>query len=164
MSSVISRRVVNASPLIFLTEVGLLEILRQPGVPVLVPDVVLNEIGALGPNDPTVHAVRQSPWIQVVSTPTIPDAILVWDLDAGESAVLAVALGEPDSMAILDDQQARRCAQVLNVQTQGTLGLVLVAKQQGLVPAVRPVLEQLKQAGMYMSDRLETHILAAAGE
>jgi predicted nucleic acid-binding protein len=67
-------------------------------------------------------------------------------------------------MAILDDQQARRCAQVLKVQTQGTLGLVLVAKQQGLVPAVRPVLEQLKQAGMYMSDRLEAHILAAAGE
>src|ERR1035438_226652 len=99
MSSVISRRVVNASPLIFLTEVGLLEVLRQPGVPVLVPDVVLNEIGRLGPNDPTVHAVRHSPWIQIVSTSTIPDAILVWDLDAGESAVLAVALGEPDSMA-----------------------------------------------------------------
>jgi len=38
---VISRPVVNASPLIFLTEVGLLEVLRQPGVPVLVPDVVL---------------------------------------------------------------------------------------------------------------------------
>jgi hypothetical protein len=38
---VISRRVVNASPLIFLTDVGLLDVLRQPGVPVLVPDVVL---------------------------------------------------------------------------------------------------------------------------
>ncbi|MGO9469820.1 MAG: DUF3368 domain-containing protein [Isosphaeraceae bacterium] len=67
-------------------------------------------------------------------------------------------------MAILDDQPARRCAQVLNIQTQGTLGLVLLAKQQGLILAVRPVLEQLKQAGMYMSDRLERQITAAAGE
>jgi len=67
-------------------------------------------------------------------------------------------------MAILDDQPARRCAQVLNIQTQGTLGLVLLAKQQGLILAVRPVLEQLKQAGMYMSDRLELQIVAAAGE
>src|SRR5271157_188956 len=66
-------------------------------------------------------------------------------------------------MAVLDDQPARRCAQVLNIQTQGTLGLVLVAKQQGLIPVVRPVLEELKQAGMYMSDRLENQILAAAG-
>ena len=54
--------------------------------------------------------------------------------------------------------------EALNIQTQGTLGLVLVAKQQGLVPAVRPVLEQLKQAGMYMSDPLVNHILAAAAE
>ncbi len=53
----ISRRVVNASPLIFLTEVGLLEVLRQPGVPVLVPDVVRNEIGALGLDDPAAQAV-----------------------------------------------------------------------------------------------------------
>jgi predicted nucleic acid-binding protein len=131
---------------------------------VLVPDVVLNEIGGHGPDDPSVQVVRQSPWIQIVSTPTIPDAVLVWDLDAGESAVLAIALQELDSMAILDDQPARRCAQVLNIQTQGTLGLVLVAKQQGLVPAVRPVLEQLRQAGMYLSTRLEDQILTAAGE
>ena len=160
----ISRRVVNASPLIFLTEVGLLEVLRQPGIPVLVPDAVLDEVGRLGPNDPAIQAVHQSGWMQIVSTPRIPDVILVWDLDDGESAVLAVALDQPGSMAILDDQPARRCAQVLGIQTQGTLGLVLVAKQQGLIPLVRPVLEQLKQAGMYMSDRLENQILAAAGE
>jgi predicted nucleic acid-binding protein len=155
---------VNASPLIFLTEVGLLEVLRQPGVPVLVPDVVLVEIGRLGPNDPAIQAVQQSGWMQIVPTPAIPDVVLVWDLDAGESAVLTVALDHPDSMVVLDDQPARRCAQVLNIQTQGTLGLVLVAKQQGLIPVVRPVLEELKQAGMYMSDRLENQILAAAGE
>jgi predicted nucleic acid-binding protein len=155
---------VNASPLIFLTEVGLLEVLRQPNVPVLAPDAVLDEVGRLGPNDPAIQAVPRSPWMQIVSTPTIPDVVLVWDLDAGESAVLAVALEQPNSMAILDDQPARRCAQVLGIQTQGTLGLVLVAKQQGLIPAVRPVLEQLKQAGMYMSSQLENQILAATGE
>ncbi len=160
----ISRRVVNASPLIFLTEVGLLEIMQQAGVPVLVPDVVLNEIGRHGPNDPAVLAVRRSPWIRIVATPTIPEAVLVWDLDAGESAVLAVALEEPDSMAILDDLPARRCARVMNIPTQGTLGLILVGKRQGLFPAVRPVLEQLKQAGMYVSDQLEQQVLAAAGE
>jgi predicted nucleic acid-binding protein len=155
---------VNASPLIFLTEVGLLEVLRQPGIPVLVPDVVLDEVSRLGPNDPAIQAVQRSPRVQIVSTPTIPDVVLVWDLDAGESAVLAVALEQPNSMAIRDDRPARRCAQVLNIQTQGTLGLVLVAKQRSMIPAVRPVLEQLKQAGMYMSDRLEKEILAAAGE
>jgi predicted nucleic acid-binding protein len=155
---------VNASPLIFLTEVGLLEVLRQPGVPVLVPEAVLEEVGRLGPNDPAVQAVQQSRWMQIVSTPAIPEVVLVWDLGPGESAVLAVVLEQPESMAILDDQAARQCAQVLSIPTQGTLGLLLVAKQQGLIPVVRPVLEQLKQAGMYLSDRLERQILAAADE
>ena len=57
--------------------------------------------------------------MQIVPTPAIPDVVRVWDLDAGESAVLAVALEDSDSMAIVDDQQARRCARVLNIQTRG---------------------------------------------
>jgi predicted nucleic acid-binding protein len=161
---VISSRVANASPLIFLTKVGLLEVLREPSVPVLVPDVVLAEVGGLDPDDPAVRAIQQSPWMRVVSTPTVPHAVLVWDLDAGESAVLAVALSQTGAMVILDDLPARRCARVLNVPSQGTLGLVLVAKRQGLIPAVRPVLGQLRDAGMYMSSRLEQQVLDAAGE
>jgi predicted nucleic acid-binding protein len=147
-----------------LTKVGLLEVLREPSVPVLVPDVVLAEVGGLDADDPVVKAVQQSQWMRVVSTPAIPDVVLVWDLDAGESAVLAVALDQPGSMVILDDQPARRCARVLNIPTQGTLVPVLVAKQQGLIPAVRPVLGELRQAGMYMSDQLENQVLDAAGE
>ena len=160
----ISNRVVNASPLIFLTKVGLLEVLWEPSVPVLVPDVVLAEIGGLDVDDPAVQAVQQSKWMRVVTTPAIPDVVLAWDLDAGESAVLAVALSQTGATVILDDLAARRCARVLNIQSQGTLGLVLVAKQHGLIPAVRPVLGQLREAGMYMSDRLERQILDEAGE
>jgi predicted nucleic acid-binding protein len=120
-----------------------------------VPDVVLAEVGGRDPEDPAIRAVQQSQWIRVVPTPTIPDVVLVWDLDAGESAVMAVALDQPGSMVILDDLPARRCARVLNIPTQGTLGLVLVAKQRRLIPAVGPVLGELRAAGMYMSDQLD---------
>jgi predicted nucleic acid-binding protein len=161
---VISCRVVNASPLIFLTKVGLLQVLHEPSVPALVPDVVLAEVGRLDPDDPTVRAVHQSHWIRVVPTPAVPHVVLVWDLDAGESAVLAVALDQPGSIAILDDMPARRCARVLNVATQGTLGLVLVAKHLGMIPEVRPLLGELREAGMHMSVQLESQILEAAGE
>lgn len=37
------QRVVNASPLIYLTHVGLLDVLNEPGVPVVVPERVLTE-------------------------------------------------------------------------------------------------------------------------
>ena len=48
----ISRHIVNASPLIFLTKVGLLEVLHQQAVPVLVPDVVMAEISSLDAGRP----------------------------------------------------------------------------------------------------------------
>jgi predicted nucleic acid-binding protein len=155
---------VNASPLIFLTRVGLLEVLQEPGVPVLVPDIVMAEISSLGPTDPAAVAVKNSSWIQVVPTPAIPVAILPWGLDDGEAGVIAVALEDRDSMAVLDDLAARQCAQALNIQTQGTLGLLLVGKQLGLITAVRPHLEHLRQTGMYLTDRLMNQVLVAAGE
>ncbi len=106
----ISRRVVNASPLIFLTRVGLLEVLQEPGVPVLVPDIVMgrNQQSRTRAIPPRV-AVANSSWIQIVSTPAIPVALLPWGLDAGEAGVITVALEQRDSMAILDDLAARQC-------------------------------------------------------
>jgi predicted nucleic acid-binding protein len=155
---------VNASPLIFLTQVGLLEVLDEPGVPVVVPDRVLAELGAHGPADPAVIAVGAAPWIQVVSTPAIPREVSDWGLDAGESAVLALAPEQPGSQAILDDLDARRCAASLGVSTQGTLGPMLVAKQLGLIPEVRPLIDRLRHAGLYLSDKLAERVLRAAGE
>jgi predicted nucleic acid-binding protein len=155
---------VNASPLIFLTRVGLLDVLNEPGIPVMVPDDVLSELGRLSPNDPAALAVGQTTWLLVVPTPPIPASVQAWNLDAGESAVLAVALGQPDSQAILDDLAARRCARALNVPLQGTLGLILVAKELGMISAVRPVLDTLRQTGMYVSNGLARHVLDQAGE
>jgi predicted nucleic acid-binding protein len=155
---------VNASPLIYLTQVGLLEVLNEPGVPVVVPDRVVAEIGAHGATDPAVIAVAASPWIQVVPDPVIPQQVVNWSLDAGESAVLALALEQPGSQAILDDLAARHCAASLGIPTQGTLGLMVVAKQLGLIPEVRPLIDAVRQAGFYVSDRLVERVLRTAGE
>jgi predicted nucleic acid-binding protein len=155
---------VNASPLIYLTHVGLLDVLNEPGVPVVVPDRVMGEIGAHGATDPAVIAVGAASWIQVVPDPMIPRLVVDCGLDAGESAVLALALEHPGSQAILDDLTARRCAGSLGIATQGTLGLMLVAKRLGLIPEVRPLIDVVRRAGFYVSDKLVQRVLRAAGE
>jgi len=155
---------VNASPLIYLTHVGLLDVLNEPGVPVVVPDRVVGEISARGTADPAVIAVGATVWIQVVPDPVIPKRVVDWGLDAGESAVLALALEQPGSQAILDDLAARHCAAALGISTQGTLGLMLIAKRLGLIPEVRPLIDTLRRAGFYVSDTLVQRVLRAAGE
>jgi predicted nucleic acid-binding protein len=155
---------VNASPLIFLSRAGLLEILRPSTRRVIIPADVRTEVNRRGPDDPTVRAIGQAGWLEVVPTPEIPEEVLSWGLDAGESAVLALALVIPDADVVLDDREARRCASSLGVEFRGTLGLGLRAKELGLIPLARPVLQRLRAEGMYLSDVVLTQALAEVGE
>jgi predicted nucleic acid-binding protein len=156
--------VVNASPLIYLSRAGWLELLRLAGDEVFVPDVVADEIRARGPADPTVMALAATAWLTAVKTPPISPAILAWDLGPGESSVLAFAQARPGCRAVIDDLQGRRCAEALGVPLRGTLGLVLRAKRDGIVPAARPVLDRLRAAGMFLSDAVLNRALATIGE
>ena len=85
-------------------------------------------------------------------------------LGDGETAVLAHALANPRSGVILDDRGARKAAAALGIPNQGTLAVVVFAKAHGLIPAARPVVEQLRQHGMYLSDQLMNQALAKVGE
>ncbi len=100
----------------------------------------------------------------VKETPPVPTVIQSWDLGAGESAVLTWGYVNPGTEVILDDLAGRRCAASLGIPVRGTLGLVLKAKQRGAIPAARPVLEQLRSQGMYLSDRVILQALALVGE
>jgi predicted nucleic acid-binding protein len=64
----------------------------------------------------------------------------------------------------VDDQAARNAAAVLAIPHQGSLALVLHAKLQGMVPAARPIVEPLRQEGMYLSDQVMDQALAQVGE
>lgn len=158
------RPAINASPLILLTKAGLLDLLQSVSQEVVVPDAVAIEIQQYGVRDVTAQAIAQAKWLIVVETPPVPELIQSWDLGPGESAVLTWGYVHPSTEVIVDDLAARRCAVALGIPVRGTLGLVLTAKQRGTIPAARPILEQLRSSGMYLSDRVMNQALALVGE
>jgi predicted nucleic acid-binding protein len=161
---VVTLWVVNTSPIILLAKVGLIDLLQQLGPTVVIPQAVALEIQRRGPSDPAVQTLAQATWLATIDPgPTAP-AIAVYHLHPGESAVLTYALANPGSGVILDDLRARNCAATLGIPYQGTIGVVIYAKQQGWVPAARPVVERLRLEGMYLSDQLMNQVLAQVGE
>lgn len=156
--------ITNASPLIYLARTNLLHLLQLAAPEVLVPQAVAAEIEARGPSDPAARALAETPWLRQVEAPRIPEEVLVWDLGPGESAVIAWALSHPDCLAIIDDLEGRRCAETLGVRLRGTLGLVLRGRRQNVIAEARPVLQTLRAAGMYLSDRIVDTALAEIGE
>jgi predicted nucleic acid-binding protein len=158
------RLVVNTSPLIHLAEAGRLDLLQAAAPTVWVPEPVAQEIRAYGPQDPTAQALAADHWLEVRPVPVLSVQVLAWDLGAGESAVLELARACPGSTALIDDLAGRRCAEALGVPLRGTVGLVLAAKQAGRIPAARPVLEQLRDRGMYLSDAVLQRALRLVDE
>jgi predicted nucleic acid-binding protein len=162
---VAERPAVNTSPLVFLTRIQQLDLLRHfASAGIVVPAAVATEIHRRGPDDVTARTLRENPWINVVEPPPVPAAVVAWDLGPGESSVLAWAGAFPGTEAIVDDLAARRCAASLGIPVRGTLGLVLAAKRRGALPAARPVVEALRAAGMWLADDVVRRALAMVGE
>lgn len=157
------RAVINASPLILLARGGHLGLLRAFANEIWVPEAVAVEIRQLGSGDVTSRALMATDWLVVKPVPAISVAIAEWRLGAGESATLALALTHGLD-AIIDDLAGRKCAESLGVPLRGTLGIVLAAKRRGLIPAARPIIEDLVSAGLYLSRRVIDDALLRVGE
>jgi predicted nucleic acid-binding protein len=158
------RPVVNSSPLIVLAAAGHLHLLRMLGRRMIVPLVVAHEVRRYGDTDPAHRALAELDWLDVIDTGPVAAAVRACRVDAGESAVLTWALLHPGTTAVIDDRLGRRCAAVLGITTRGTLGLILIAKRRGVIPAARPVIESVRAAGLYLSQRVIDAALAEVGE
>ena len=70
----------------------------------------------------------------------------------------------PGSLLILDDQLGRRIALLNRVVHTGTLGVLVKAKNEGLLASVSSVIEELRKTTMYLTPSLIEMVLKQAGE
>jgi predicted nucleic acid-binding protein len=154
----------NTSAMQALHQVGLLHILPALASGVCVPAAVCSELAAgraLGVNVPDPTALGWATTRSPHDKPTLPRST---SLGAGERDVLWLALETANSVAALDDRDARRIARQLGIAVTGTLGLLVDAKQHSLISAVAPLLDELERQGFRSSARIRDAILEAAGE
>jgi predicted nucleic acid-binding protein len=90
--------------------------------------------------------------------------LLELQIDKGESSAIALALEMPGSTVILDDFKARKIAIKLGIQVTGTLGVIIRARQKGIISSIKPILGKLKQTNFRLSPELELEALKMAGE
>ena len=103
-------------------------------------------------------------WIMIQPPAGLLALPLATNLGPGEQEVLALGLEAPDAVIVLDDAFARRVAQAVGLHITGTIGIILSAKQVGLIPTVTPLLEALKAHGFRLSRITHTAVLKLAGE
>lgn len=90
--------------------------------------------------------------------------ILELQIDRGESSAIALALEITNCTLILDDFKARKIAQQLGISFTGTIGVIIKAKLNGIIPSIKPYFEKIKETNFRISAEIELQALKEAKE
>lgn len=160
--------VVDSSVLITLAAGEQFYLLGEFYSTIYVPPEVWKETTA-SPKTFGVQEVRQAKtegWLIVQSPHDLARvSALPFNLQPGETEALALALELSGSLLLVDDAQGRKAAAALGIAYTGTLGVLLRAKAEGKIPALRPVLGLLAtRTTFWLSPAVESAALKQAGE
>lgn len=154
----------NTSPLFYLHRLHLLDILNTLYGDITVPEAVAGELDQGRSQGEDVPQLEEYPWINVLRVSPPQYLNLITDLGRGESEVLAIAADHPSALLILDDKLARSIAKIQGFRITGTAGVLLRAKEKGIISALQPVMERLVSLNFRLKPELLKSILSLAGE
>ena len=144
----------DTSCLIILSKIGALEILNKLYDKIVTTNEIALEFGEELPS-----------WIEILNVKDVSkQQLLELQIDKGESSAIALALENPNSKVILDDNKARKVATQLGIDFTGTLGIIIKAKLNGLIPSIKTYLEKIKETNFRISPELELIALKEAKE
>jgi predicted nucleic acid-binding protein len=155
----------NTTPLSELAKVGKMHLLQEIFGRVIIPQQVYNEV-TVG-DHPAVEQVQSATWLEIrtiVNQEKIINLQEQTGLDLGESAAIILAEELNAQRLLMDEWVGRKVAKARNLPIIGTVGILLVAKQQGLIPNVKPILDDLMVAGKRISPSLYQDVLNTAEE
>ena len=90
--------------------------------------------------------------------------LLELQIDKGESSAIALALETPDCTLILDDCKARKVAEHLGLSFTGTIGIIIKAKIENIIPSIKPIIQKIKDTNFRISPEIEFSAYKEAGE
>jgi predicted nucleic acid-binding protein len=155
----------DTSPISNLAAIAQLKLLQQLYGNVVIPTAVYQEIINSGDTDPAVLAIKSVNWIQTLSiTNTELFQTLQNNLDIGEAEAITLAVELNAHRLIVDERKGRKEAIRLGLRVTGILGILLAAKQQGLVSHIQPLLDDLIANGFWIREELYAELLQLAGE
>lgn len=150
----------DTSPILNLSAVGSLDLLRSLYHQLVIPPAVAIELLRNGVDH------RGQEWL-LLRQPVNSEFVrqLELRLDPGEAEAIAIALEMGADRVLIDERRARRVASEFSLQPLGLLGVLAEAKQHGILQECKPVLDNMMQiAGFWIGERLYAKFLTAVDE
>lgn len=159
----------DTSPITNLAAIGQLDLLRRLYNVVIIPVAVHNEMVGIGKIVPGTEEVQTLSWIQTQAVAHMQQVVMLQssreNIDLGEAEAIALALEIKADLLLMDERRGRAFAQELGLNVVGLLGILLQAKNQNLIAAVKPLIDRLiQEADFRVSPQLYRSILQIADE
>ena len=144
----------DTSCFIILSNIGELNLLQKVYGQIITTIEIATEFGEQLPDWVSIHQV----------TDKYRQQLLEMQIDKGESSAISLALETPNCTIILDDYKARKIADQLGLHFTGTIGVIVKAKLNGIIPSIKPILSKIRTTDFRLSSELELLALKEAGE
>jgi predicted nucleic acid-binding protein len=153
----------NTTPIISLLKLSRLDILQELYSEISIPFAVFEEIEA-GKNKGYYQDLSKIKWINIVKIQDKKALKYFLDLDAGESEAIVLATEIGADLIIIDEKLGRFHAKHADLKVTGTIGILIKAKNQGILKELKPLLYELIEKDVWISETLIGEILKQAGE
>ena len=128
-----------------------------------IPQEVFNEIEA-GKHKKYYLNLLTFEWIKIEQIQDRKSIAYFLDLDKGEAEAIVLATESEADLILLDESLGRFHAKHAGLRVTGTIGILVKAKKQGLISELKPLILELKDKGVWLSESLIERILELANE
>lgn len=156
----------NTTPLIGLASIQRFNLLYKLFGELYIAQAVYHETVVAGHEHCRAkHEVFTASWIRSVQVKDrLAVDVLLDELDLGEAETIVLALEMSADWVLMDEKKGRTKLTQLGLNKIGTVGILLKAKQAGLLHAVRPEIQSLCQNGFSLSQKVIDEVLQQANE
>lgn len=148
----------DATPIIAFSKINRLKLLEDIVGDLIIPEGVSRELFAYKKADTGV--LKECRWIKTKTVNSQSDVnLLLPTLDKGESEVIILAKEINADIVVIDELSARKVAIMLGLPVIGTIGLLIAAKEKGLIEKVKPIWDEMIAKGIRYSKEFYRKIL-----
>ena len=145
--------IADTSCLIVYHKVGKFEILQETFSDLIVTKEVAEEFGEL------------PDWVEIKEVADKGQYLKLAEyLGKGEASSIALALEFDNSLLIIDEKKGRKVAGDLRIEIIGSLGVLIKAKEKGVIKSLREILILIDKTDFRISQSIREKVLKESGE
>jgi len=144
----------DTSCLILLDKLGRISLLKSLYGKITVTKIVADEFGKVLPDFVEIENPKNKNYQKILQS----------FLDPGEASAMALALEKEECLLIIDEFKGRREARQLGLNYTGTLGILIVAKEKGLIKSVTEIIKEIGKTDFRIGEILINEVKRKSGE